>query len=46
MKNIKSFDQFTNESEVNEGFLDAFKRRKKEVVKEKPIDYNPKKDRI
>jgi hypothetical protein len=28
---------------LNEGFLGIFKKRKKEIAKEKPIDYNPNK---
>lgn len=38
MKHISNFSGF-----LNEGFLDIFRKRKKEIAKEKPIDYNPKK---
>ena len=43
MKSIKSFGEFVNESEkINEGFLDMFKKRKKEVKqKAKGNKYNP-----
>jgi hypothetical protein len=44
MENIRTFDQFINESQLNEGILGIFKKRKKEVEKkEKTTDYNPKK---
>ncbi len=37
MKNIKRLDEH-----VNEGILDIFKKRKKEVEKKEKINYNPK----
>lgn len=38
MKHIKKINEY-----INEGVFDIFKKRKKEIAKEKPIDYNPKK---
>tara|TARA_B100001093_G_scaffold341800_1_gene326634 strand:- start:28605 stop:29000 length:396 start_codon:yes stop_codon:yes gene_type:complete len=38
MKHVKKINEY-----MNEGIFDIFKKRKKEIVKEDPIDYNPKK---
>ena len=38
MKHVKKINEY-----INEGIFDIFKKRKKEIAKEDPIDYNPKK---
>ncbi len=40
-KTMKTFDEYVNEN-LNEGILDMFKRRKKELEKEKVNKLNPK----